>query len=374
MIKRIDLLMPPENQTGGHLSILTEELYRAFVRKGVKCRLLTPQKENPEPFLKAIFDNPPECTFSLNGLLPDSKGNFFCDLIKIPHVACLIDTSTTLYLSLAKSPLTVITCPDLNMQDFFKGLNAEHVHFMPPGIDKEIQFEPAERTLDVVFFGSCIDYDKIRSDWNKKYGPQVAKALESAAEIALNHSEKALVEALVEGINDQQVDPTQLDILSLLDELEAYLKGKDRVELIRGITEAPISIFGAGPWKKYAGNNVTVHEALPFAEARQLMRQAKIVLKSSPTIRNGLHGGLLNVLAAEALCVTNENPYLKKHFKDEILFYHPSRIKELNDKINAYLFDEKKRSEIASHGKIKAMAEHTWDQRVDQLLKQLTLP
>ena len=127
MLKRIDIFMPPFSQYGvlGHM---TKDIHEAFKRQGVNSRLLVAEHDNPKPFLDAIFDDSPDCTLSFNGLLPTPTGLFFCDMIKIPHVACLVD-SPNQFMELIKSPRTVITCPDKNAVEFFKGFNAQNVLF-----------------------------------------------------------------------------------------------------------------------------------------------------------------------------------------------------------------------------------------------------
>ncbi len=52
---------------------------------------------NPRPFLDTLFADRPECTLSFNGLLPDAEGRFFCEMIQIPHVACLVDAPTQFF-------------------------------------------------------------------------------------------------------------------------------------------------------------------------------------------------------------------------------------------------------------------------------------
>src|SRR5262249_10865415 len=92
MIKHIDLFMPPNISQYGVLHHFTIKMNEALQRSGVRSRILEAQKDNPKPFLSELFNEIPDCTLSFNGLLPDKEGRFFCDLVKIPHVACTIDS------------------------------------------------------------------------------------------------------------------------------------------------------------------------------------------------------------------------------------------------------------------------------------------
>lgn len=381
MIKRIDLFMPPISQYGV-LHYLTKELFDAFERQGIQCRLLIANKNDPEPFLNSIFNSPPDCTFSLNGLLPDQKGNFFCEMIKIPHIACLVDASPNLYIPLTTSPLNIITCPDVSACHFFQGLNFENVLFMPHGVSPNLSPQSdTKKIYNVVFLGSCIDFEAIRKQWKEKYTPLIANVLDTAQEIAFSNEKISFIEALVQALNEeavrsQGIDLSEINFFEMLDELEMYIRGKDRIELIRSIKNAHVDVFGAGDdWKKYLGNypNITVHPPVSYEDALTIMQQSKIVLNSCPTIQNGGHERLFAAMAAGSLVLTNKNFFLTHHFEEgkDLLFYQHHHLEEVNDLIDFYLSHDEKRQEIVAQGRKKVLLSHTWDVRVKELLKQL---
>ena len=384
MINRIDLFMPPLSQYGV-LHYLTKELFEAFLRQGVNCRLLVAQKDNPQPFLESIFSDPPDCTLSLNGLLPDEKGNFFCNMIKTPHVACLVG-SPNQYFGLTQSPLNIITCPDVFSCHFFRGLNFENVLFMTHGAEKTLEPDPTrKRKYDVVMLASCIDYESIRDSWEEKYPKALCTIIDDAAERAFSNRTISYVEALVGAVNEQAgkkdaIDPSSINLIEILDQLEVYLRGKDRVKLVRSIKDAKVEVFGAGMgtahWSTFLGDkypNITLHDPVPYEEALNIMKQSKIFLSSCPTIKYGGHESSFAAMACEALLITTENVFMKEHFKEgeEILFYHPKHWDKVNDLVNTYLADENKRETVAKKGREKVMSAHTWDHRVATLLEQL---
>lgn len=381
-MKRIDLFMPPRSNYGV-LHHFTKILHEAFQRKGVRSRLLEAKKNDPAPFLKAIFDDPPECTLSFNGLLPDDKGNFFCDMINIPHVACLVDSPTS-YVPLAHSKKTIITCVDRPSIDFFKGLGASNLLFLPHAVESTLAPEKnGKRDYDVVFLGSCIDYEGLRASWDKKYSASLRKAMDNAVEIALNNGNIPYYRAFVEALNDEVnrqtgIDPEKVDFLAILDDLEMYIRGLDRIELIKAIKDAKVDIFGSGEgggWQKYLGkqSNVTIHEAVPFEQALEIMKHTKVVLNSSPWIKYGVHERILAALACGALVITNENGYIQDHFNDgeSIVLYPSRRWDKANHRVNEYLANDAKRSEVADAGRKVVMNSETWDHRAAQLIKEL---
>lgn len=385
MIKHIDLFMPPNISQYGVLHHFTIKMHEALQRSGVRTRILQAQKENPKPFLSELFNEIPDCTLSFNGLLPDKEGRFFCDLVKIPHVACTVD-SPNAFFSLASSPFTIITSVDRNACDFFRGIHAKNVLFMPHGVEKHLnhKLEGHKRPYDVLMLSSAIDHEEIKNAWPKKFGAILSQVMADAAEKALSDQTTSYVQCFVVTLDEYvskgaAIDPTQLEFLPILDEIESYIRGRDRLELVKAIKEAKVHIFGAssskGGWAKLLKNqaNVVIHEGVPYDQAIHLMQQSKIVLSSCAWIKNGLHERILTGALAGAAVITAENPYLKEQFtdKENLLFYRYKQWDKVNDVIHQVLSDEARCQQIALAGKEKVIHNHTWDNRVGVLLKEL---
>ncbi len=378
MINRIDLFMPPRSQYGV-LHHFTKKFAEAFNRAGVNCRVMEAQHDNPRPFLEDIFKDPPDCTLSFNGLLPDVEGRFFCDLINIPHVACLVDSPNQFFL-LVKSPYTIVTCPDRFACDFFRGMNCENVVFMPHACEKDLEAGDDKRIHDVVMLASCIDHEAIRQDWKEKYPKALCEALDHAAETTLSDQETSYVQAFVQALDHQiqfGLDPRKIDYFEILDELERYIRGKDRNELLLSIKDAKVDLFGAGKecWQKYIKNNknITLHNPVNFDEALDVMRKSKIVLNSCAWIKNGAHERIFYGLGCKSLVITNENIYTRENFTDgkNIVFYQHGKWGEVNEKVNYYLANESERQKVVEQGHKIVMENHTWDVRANMLLKEL---
>lgn len=383
IIKRIDLFMPIKSQYQV-LHHFTEELSEALTRTGVTCRVLEAERDHPKEFLEQLFSDPPQCTLSFNGLLPDNEGRFFCDLVRIPHVACIVDAPNH-FLPLARSKYSVVTCVDRFSCDFFHGVNFHHVLFMPHGVDRHlISKSPlrVQRPYDVILLASFIDIEEIRKYWQTRYQPSLYQALEEAAEIALSEKTMSCAMALAQSL-DRAVktgfyfDTSQLNFISLLDQLDDYVKGKDRLALVNAIKDAKVHIFGHGSekWKNYLddASNVIAHEAVVFEQALELMKQSKVVLNSSPTLKNGIHERALAGIACGALTITNDNIYMGSHFKsdEDIVFYTHSTRDKVNAQVNDYLQNEEKRYGVVERGRNVVMEGHTWDHRAQALVNEL---
>lgn len=383
MIKRIDLFMPPRSQYQV-LHHFTEQLGEALTRTGVSCRIMEAEREQPKKFLDQLFSDPPQCTLSFNGLLPDNEGRFFCDLVRIPHVACLVD-SPNHYLSLARSKYSIVTCVDKFSCDFFHGIDFHRVLFMPHGVDRNLILKSpfkGKRQYDVLMLASFIDFEAIRKTWKKQYNDPMCKALDEAAEIALSEKTTPCPVALAQSLDKLMksgtyFDSSKIDFISLLDQLDDYIKGKGRLSLIKAIKDAKVHIFGhdSDQWKKHLGkaSNIVIEKAVPFDQAIELMKQSKIVLNSSPALKNGAHERILTGVACGALVITNSNVYMEDNFKpgEGMLFYTQGNLAAVNTQVNEYLQNEEMRNTIVEKGQTAVMNGHTWDHRAAVLVKEL---
>jgi spore maturation protein CgeB len=382
-LKKVYLFASISSQYGV-VNDFTRELSNALNRQGVISRIIEAKRDDPKSFLEEILKDPPDCTLSFNGLLPDEEGRFLADLIKIPHVACLLDAPHHFF-SLIKSHYNIITCIDQNFCQTFRDFQFPNVIFLPHAVSKTINplLEPLP-VYDVLMLNSFIDYDVIRQSWSHKYSPELCAVLDEAAEWTLSDPDIPYLQAFVQTLDHhlrlaKAIDPNQIDYEGLLDDLESYIGGKIHIELLRSIKDVTVHVFGSqegGGWKKYLGNkhpHIKLHAPVPFSEAIELMKRAKIVLNCTPKIKQGLHERLLNSLACGAAVLTLSTPFLRENFKDEedILLFHPRRWEELNHKIQTYIQDEDKRYHLVGKGREKVMKHHTWDQRAQTLIQEL---
>ncbi len=378
MIKRIDLFLPPFCQYTV-LHHFTHKLYEALTRLGIHCRILEAKFNDPKPFLQQIFNNPPDCTLSFNGLLPDENGYFFSDLVQIPHIACLTDPPTR-FIELVKSPTNIITCMDRSGLDFYHELNFPNVFFMPHGVEKGIKGTPDEKKeIDILMLSSCIDYESVRENWRAIYSESLCKVLDEAAERTLADQTTSYINAFIQSLDhhlktEKNLDPNTIPYVEALIDLDDYIRGKDRVDLIRSIKDFPVDIYGVGPWEKFTKNTkAKIHTPIPYEEALALMKQSKIVLNSTATTKNGAHTRIFAGLLSGAVPITSENPYMLEYFNDfeDLVYYRHRQIDKVNENIKKILSDDTQRISIVNQGKEKTLAHHTWDHRASLLLKNI---
>ena len=380
IIQRIDLLMPPFSQYGV-LQYFTTCFADALEACGVSCRVLEAEYSNPKPFVDTLMEDRPDCTLSFNGLLPDDDGNFFCDLINIPHVACLVD-SPNRFVLLARSAKTIITCVDEGSCRFFTGIKCPNVFFMPHAADPTISPEKGPRPYDICMLATCIDYEEIRKGW-KDHPKAIQRALEEAAEESLNHEHVPYLENFVNAIDRQMrmiggINPRDLNLPALLQELEDYINGVDRIALLKNISTGQIHLFGENQaaWKRLLGakaKEITIHPAISHDAAVKVMCQSKVVLNSCPSIREGGHERFFNGAACGAVLFSSGSQYLRRHFTpdEEYFSYQYGERDKLNAALTRCLSDEPYRQTIAATARKKVMEQHTFLHRARAFLDEL---
>jgi len=383
MIRRIDLFMPPKGPYN-FLRQLTHGLAAGLQRSGAVCRILEGDYYNPKAFLDRLFADPPDCTLSFNGLLPDEEGNFLCDMIKIPHVACLVDDPQH-FIQLTHSPNTIITTTDRAICDFFESTHFDRALFMPLAVDRELILppnQPQNRSIDLLMMSSFIDAPRIRQHWFDDFPESLATALDEAAEMVLSGQDVPYIQALAQTIDlamkrDASLDPHKYDFVLLLDELEGYINGQARLEVASSIEGVTLHICGQNSeeWLRYKpkGADWVALPPVEYSEISSLFRRTKIVLNCVPALCYGVHERIFLGMASGAVVLTNGNSYIHELLKvgEEILVYPPKSPIELNGLIQNVLQDPARMQKMGQRAIRTIAMNHTWDHRAAVLLNEL---
>lgn len=373
-IKRIDLLLVNEPRYGV-LNHFTKKLHEAFIRLKVPTRLVSVESGS------VVLDwrDLPTMTICFNGV-PSSDNTFLCDQIGVPHLALLVDHPVQ-FPHLIESPFMMIGCDDGSGVRALQQMHFSNSFFLPHAVEADLPFNSdAERIYDVSLFASYIDYKALRTQWQQLYPQNISKAMDDAIALVFSESPLSFIEALVQSIQEQVPEAQNQNlyknshILDLCCQLELYIKGKERADMIRAIKTADIHIFGDDleGWKQeiQGQKNIILHSPLPFDEALQAMNQSKILLNSSIKNKEGAHERIFSGLVLECAVITSDNRYLREQFVDrqDILLY---QLESLDETIIDYLNDEDKRRSMGQSGRKKVMQAHTWDHRAEIIFSYL---
>lgn len=379
MVKRIDILLHTNSQYNV-LTHFTLKFHEALLRAGINSNLYHPDKL--EAFISSLNTNRPDFTLTMNGIFPLPNGKFISEFTGIPHINYLTDLPHH-FSFLVKSPANIITCMDREAADFLEKIHPGFTFFLGHGVERDLNFSKfEERPYDVVVLGSCIDYESFIEYWKKKYPEPLFEAIMEAAEVTLSTQDISFWQALIRSVDRLAKTKvlgnlSSFDFITVLRELEMYIRGYDRARLIKSVKDAKVHIFGKSKelWEKTLGNppNCIFHDEVPFEEAINIMKKSKIILHSCIAIKAGGHERIYTGLACGGLVVAGQNSYLEETFKDgeNIVFYTTKGLSQINNKINELLADENRRANIAESGREVVMKHHTWDHRADELLKAL---
>lgn len=362
----------------------TRKFAEALDRKGIETRVIDVQETSlSADTIASIRRYKPDLTCSFNTLLPISESKFLWDFLQTPHWSILVDPA--LYsINLTRSPYTILSCVDTSDLEAIKAHQFNNAFFWPHAVEPELAPGNQKRIYDVVFLGSCYDYESLRASWRQRNPEGINKVLDDAIDLVFGDNTTSLAEALVKAWSASKQNPAGVDFQALFYYLDNYTRGKDRVELIRSIKDAPVHIFGELStdnavgilgWPQYLASqkNVTIHPSVPFEEALEIIKQSKICLNSMPFFKHGSHERIFASLACGAVPITNDNVYLKQYFDEmeEIVYYSMNNRAEVNAKVNTLLAQESKRADIAMKGRQLVMENHTWDVRVNELLANI---
>lgn len=326
----------------------------------------------------------PQLTCSFNTFLPSRENMYLWDILQIPHLYIHVDPA--LYAShLTKSPFIIISCVDRKDTAALRSDTFPRTFFLPHAIERGISYdEKADRPLDVVFLGSCYDYETLKETWKGDFSPEIIAFLENAISHVLADNHTSIADALVQAWSEAKLDPRTVDFITLYKYIDYYSRGKDRVDLIRSIKGTTVHVFGdTAPdipackkgWQHYLKNqsNVVIHPAVKFDQSLDVLKQAKICLNSMPFFKDGSHERILYAYACGALPLTTDNLWVREQFVDnqDILLYQHHALDKVESILKPYLKDENKRLEAVRLGKEKVLKKHTWDNRAQEVIATL---
>jgi|694.fasta_scaffold16531_11 spore maturation protein CgeB len=380
MIKKIDVLMTRTSQYRV-LHHFTSKIYEAFARHAeLSVRLL-----EGDDIVIVPHDDPPDFTVGFNGAPRNPQEEMFCDNFHIPHLSLLVDPPYRFFY-LTKSPYTIIGCDDRFCCKLLEVIDFKRTLFVPHAVEKDLTPEPKEeRIFDIVMLATFGDHEERRKLWKTLFPSSILKVMDDAIERTFSDSKLSFIAALEQALlEDQKKHPLVpfegVFLSQVLEELELYIKGRDRMELLKSIPDLPIHVFGnhleIADWTKYLGakrSNIHIHGSVSYTQALEIMKKTKILLNPSIKNKEGAHERVFSGLACGALVVTYDSQFLRETYTDKqgLIFYAPPTLTSLQDQIQEYLDSENKRIHEVEAGRAIAMRFHTWDNRVQDILNHV---
>lgn len=378
MINKIYLITPYSSQYGA-LHYFTQKLCEAWAKAGFDAHYFM----DAEAALEASLKNLPDLVIGFNGI-PQKDEKYYCDIIKRPYLTLLVDPFFR-FLDVTSSPYVIVGCDDFSGCISLKRLNFQNALFVPHAIESNLCPDPhVERIYDVTMLATFIDYESRRNSWKSTYPAYICKMMDEVVERTFADPQLPFVDATLSQMQSfrqqhPEIESVEMNSLDIFRDIEVYIKGKERIELLKSIQTAPVHVFGDSvdpmDWKKYFAkqSNIIVHDPVSYEKSLDILKRSKIVLNSSIKNKFGAHERIFASLAAGALSLTNENIYLKKYFTHDvdIAFFQYDQLNQINRIIHTYLSDEEKLQQVVENGRDIVMNYHTWDARIKTFKEEL---
>lgn len=364
----------------------TEHFAAALQRAGIQTIIIDVKQQTlDKEMIASILKFKPQLTCSFNSILPISGEFFLWDYLKLPHWAILVDP-LVYNLDLMKSPYLIASCTDRQDCEAMYQPYTRAPFFFAHAVEKELIGQGnAARDLEIVFLGSCYDYENLRATWRENNSEAINKVLDDAIDLVLSDISTSIAQALVQACQSSNIALSpEVDFFTLFSYLDYYTRGKDRIELIKSIQHGHIHVFGDTSedlaialkgWPEYltGQKNVTVHPAVSFDKGMDILKRSKIALNSMPFFKNGTHERVFTALGCGALPLTMNNLFWQEQFVNdrELISYVPGQWEKANGLVTNYLANETLRQELVAAGATKVQKQHTWDQRAEQALQTL---
>lgn len=268
---------------------------------------------------------------------------------------------------------TFILCQDSYYADYIR----EHYD-----IPKTMQFPPGgtplgeipnEKLYDVVFIGG---YEPL-SEGVYEYDFQ-----NGFYHYMRGHVDETFEQGMIGYLKllGQEVSKTEIrEKLQSVKDVCLDILHRNRHDMVEKILCAgiPLHVYGDS-WLLYKGacrDNLIIHPHALGEEALHIWSQAKIGLNMMRGHKAGMTERIANIMLSGACCLSDETLYLNEHFIDgeDIVLFKRSELDELPRKIQYLLTHDEEREKIAMAGRQKALQEHTWRKRAEQLLEMLCM-
>lgn len=363
----------------GVLASFTKSLEEAYERAGFRVISFDFTKDSEGEILALFAKELPEYTVGYNVL----SEHLAFELLGIPHIALMVDHAPH-HPSLLRSKGTRCGFMDQDSCQLFTSLGHPQVFFCPHAIDRRVLDRDisGERDLDVVLSGGYSDPQDILDIWDELFSKKAKQILLDMAEDVCQSPSFSHMQALVEevergGTLAQEIAKKGISGFELMNWLELYIRGIDRIRFIQALRGVDIHIFGAcDDWKKVLGTKKRLffHEAVSYDRLPEVFLRAKCVLNSMPTIKRGLHERLLLALACGATVLGNDTVLLSTTFPQNraILQLLAPHYERANDLLSDCFQNEKMRLADVEATRSLLHEQHTFDARVTLLTNYYT--
>ncbi|MBR3807530.1 MAG: glycosyltransferase family 1 protein [Lachnospiraceae bacterium] len=248
--------------------------------------------------------------------------------------------------------------------------------FTPGGIIIECSDAPVEKKYVISFIGSYYNYRPIIS--NIKNYDKKTKRIAARFLMELRHNVALPSEAALKNVLDYyDISLSDEEFVNLLFELRYVFFGVMyyyREKVIRALLNSGLTLHVFGnTWDNWPTKNqsgLIKHPAVSGKKALEAMRNSKISLNIMAWHKDGFTERIANSMLSGSLVVSDTSTSLTELFEDkkDLLLFDLSNLNTLPDMLKELLSSDETLTKIAVSGYEKALQNHLWQNRANELL------
>lgn len=250
------------------------------------------------------------------------------------------------------------------------------IYFLPHASSQFFATEPdwSSRRYDAVFFGSLEQPENLVRNVHQKaqkYVPATWPFLQNLLENFRYSGGRSLDRWMWDTTraNRWSEDIARPFLSAFYPDIDSALRYRHRRETFRSVLRHTVHVFGQGPWREIGlPPNMVVHDAVSYAEALNIMKQARLVMNHAPTLTGGGHERVFDALLSGCFVVSTGSEFLAAEFPDGegVRFYSGDGL-EIDDLLDSVLADPASCDRVRAAQK-NVLLRHTMASRAVDLL------
>ena len=307
--------------------------------------------------------------------------------IDIPHVSIMLDQpfnpcSGYLKTAFPKQIITYLDRSDELYIDRCCSVQSEqHKIFMPLAgtiNDNFPNITTTQRKYDILFSSSSWNPIRIWHDNKYDYPKYIRRYMDEIAELMMyypcNVKDACITVLHSHGFFDdeyyQKMSPYFWPILR-------FVKPMRKIETLKHLTNLglKVDVIGNGFENQSFANKLICHGRKEYEEMLDYVSQSKVVITDMAGFNEGAHDRVFTGMLNGAVVVSEYSSYLDEVFvnNQDLFMFDWQNTEQQMEVIEKLISDEDYRLSIAQNAYNKAIREHTWESRANQILEAVCI-
>ena len=303
------------------------------------------------------------------------------DDLGIPYVNILLDTpyNPNNREIAANVRMQLVLCMDDSDVAYLAACH-DHLKFvesMPLAgtrLHEEVLFP--DKDIRILFAGT--NYNFHQRDWHGKIQPQLAYAVDDAADILLTDDRISIVNAFDLAFRENKLELDAMAKKALYPAMHwiyCFIRSRQRQKLVRTLANVDIGVdvVGEGWENEPFAAQLKIHGRKTYRELLSLIARTRVMVNENGNLRSSVHERVFTGMLNGAVVLTDKSSYFDRHFVlgEDHFEYSWRQVDKVPDLIISLLNREAKIIAVGNAAKSKAMQYHTWDARARHIVRRV---